>query len=302
MTALTAYAPAKVNLSLHVGAVKPNGRHDLISLVTFADGQAADILSAEPSGTFSLAVNGPFAKQTGLAKDNLVLKAARLMNDALDGKAPTLAFRLTKTLPAAAGLGGGSADAAAALRLIVKMVGDPAARHAAEQIAPQLGGDVLACFYSRPGLMQGEGENFVPLEAMPTLPAVLVNPGVECPTGPVFQAYDQLPVEVLDHPPIRLRRPTPKALIRLLKRQTRNDLGAPAERLVPAIANVLQDLKKLPGSRLVRMSGSGATCFALYDTQEAAEIAAAKLAVKRPNSWIAVTHLGAGMQPHETDA
>ncbi|MEL6831142.1 MAG: hypothetical protein AAFO63_13505 [Pseudomonadota bacterium] len=93
-----------------------------------------------------------------------------------------------------------------------------------------------------------------------------------------------------------------RQLIRLLKRQTRNDLGAPAERLVPAIANVLQDLKKLPGSRLVRMSGSGATCFALYDTQEAAEIAAAKLAVKRPNSWIAVTHLGAGMQPHETDA
>ena len=293
MSSFTAYAPAKVNLSLHVGAVKPNGRHDLISLVTFADMDTADVLTAEPAGSFSLAVNGPFAASAGLAKDNLVLKAARALNNALDGKVPTLAFRLTKNLPAAAGLGGGSADAAAALRVMVKAIGDPSAMYAAEQVAPTLGGDVLACLYNRTGLMQGEGENFVPLEGLPALPAVLVNPGIACPTGPVFQAYDKAPSIELDHPPIRLKRPSTKSLIRLLKNQTRNDLGTPAEQLVPEIAMVLQDLGKLPGSRLARMSGSGASCFALFDTMDAAQKAADKYCRQNPKAWVAVSELGA---------
>lgn len=297
MSSFTAYAPAKVNLSLHVGAVKPNGRHDLISLVTFADTDTADMLTAEPAGSFSLAVDGPFAAYAGSAKDNLVLKAARALNDALDGKVPTLAFRLMKNLPAAAGLGGGSADAAAALRVMVKAIGDPAAMYAAEQVAPALGGDVLACLYNRPGLMQGEGENFVPLEGLPSLPAILVNPGVPCPTGPVFHAYDQAPLKDLDHPPIRLKRPSPRALIRLLKNQTRNDLGLPAEQLVPEISAVLKDLKKLSGSRLARMSGSGATCFALFDTMDAAEKAADKYCRQNPKAWVAASELGTTADP-----
>lgn len=293
MSSFTAYAPAKVNLSLHVGSVKPNGRHDLISLVTFADTDTADILTAEPAGSFSLAVDGPFSAYAGSAKDNLVLKAARALNETLDGNAPTLAFRLTKNLPAAAGLGGGSADAAAALRIMVKAIGEPSAMYAAEQIAPTLGGDVLACLYNRTGLMQGEGENFVPLEGLPALPALLVNPGIPCRTGPVFQAYDEAPSQELDHPPIRLKRSSPKALIRLLKNQTRNDLGPPAEGLVPDIAEVLKTLRKLPGSRLVRMSGSGASCFALFDTMEAAQKARDKYCRQNPKAWVAVSQLGA---------
>lgn len=295
MTELTAYAPAKVNLSLHVGPIKPNGRHNLISVVAFAGEEAADILTAEPAGTLSLAVSGPFAKQAGHAKDNLVLKAARMMQDALGESAPTLGFRLTKNLPAAAGLGGGSADAAAALRLIAKAVGDPSAMHAAERVAPELGGDVLACLFNRPGLMSGEGEVFEPLDMLPSLPALLVNPGVACPTGPVFEAYDDSPVPPLEHAPAIAKRASTKSFTQFLKKQTRNDLSQPAERLVPEISKTLKQLNKLSGVRLARMSGSGATCFALFDTQTAAERAADRFAKMHPENWIAATELGMGL-------
>ena len=150
MTRLTEHAPAKINLSLHVGPPNENERHNLVSLVTFADTDAADIVTAEPASHFSLAVDGPFARQSVPAKDNLVLKAARAMNDALDGNAPPLAFRLQKKLPCAAGIGGGSADAGAALRLIVRADGGETAHTMAEAVAPLLGGDVVACFSGFP--------------------------------------------------------------------------------------------------------------------------------------------------------
>lgn len=294
MTQLSESAPAKINLSLHVGPPKPNGRHDLISLVTFADQAASDLLFAEPASHFSLAVYGPYAKESGPAKDNLVLKAARAMNDALDGNAPPLAFRLQKNLPAAAGIGGGSADAGAALRLIVRAHGGDAVHNMAETIAPLLGGDVLACFTRLPGLMTGEGESYEPVLSVPHLPALLVNPGIACPTGPVFKAYDHVaPQAIPDHPPLPDNRTALRAFLSWLSENTINSLETSAMSEHPEITATLAALQALPGARLARMSGSGATCFALFDSLETAEAAATSLAAQHPSWWIKPTLLGA---------
>ncbi len=295
MTRLSEFAPAKVNLSLHVGPPKENGRHTLISLVAFADETISDVVTAEPASHFSLAVDGPYASQSGPAKDNLILKAARAMNDALDGNAPPLAFRLMKNLPCAAGIGGGSADAGAALRLIVRAHGGETVQTMAETIAPLLGGDVLACFRNLPGLMTGEGENYDPLLSVPVMPAILVNAGVACPTGPVFDAYDQVaPDRVPEHPPLPDNRTALRAFLTWLRDNTENSLETPAMSKHPEITRTLATLQAMPGARLIRMSGSGATCFALFDSMEAAETAAASLTAQREDWWIRTAMLGAG--------
>nr|WP_070960150.1 4-(cytidine 5'-diphospho)-2-C-methyl-D-erythritol kinase [Hyphomonas sp. Mor2] len=295
MTKLSEFAPAKINLSLHVGPPKDNGRHNLISLVAFADVDTADVLTAEPASHFSLAVDGPYADQSGPAKDNLVLKAARAMNDALDGGAPPLAFRLIKNLPCAAGIGGGSADAGAALRLIVRAHGGETAQTMAETIAPLIGGDVLACFRNLPGLMTGEGETFDPVLSVPRIPAVLVNPGIACPTGPVFAAYDAVaPAEIPEHPPLPDNRTALRAFLSWLRDNTENSLETPAMSKHPEITRTLAMLQAVPGARLIRMSGSGATCFALFDTMKAAEAAAASLTAGSESQWVRASMLGAG--------
>ncbi|MEL6861106.1 MAG: 4-(cytidine 5'-diphospho)-2-C-methyl-D-erythritol kinase [Pseudomonadota bacterium] len=293
MTRLQEIAPAKVNLSLHVGPPKENGRHNLISLVSFADEGTADVLTAEPASHFSIAIDGPFAKQTGPAKDNLILKAARAMNDALDGNAPPLAFRLQKNLPCAAGIGGGSADAGAALRLIIRAHGGDRVQALAETIAPLLGGDVLACLINLPGLMSGEGESYDPVLSVPKIPALLVNSGVACPTGPVFQAYDQaVPNAVPEHPPLPDNRTALRPFLSWLKDNTENSLQTPAISQFPEIADTLGSLQALPSVRFTRMSGSGATCFALFENLEAAETAGAQLASQYPDWWVRSTLLG----------
>ena len=295
MTRLSEFAPAKINLSLHVGPPKENGRHNLISLVAFADSDTADTMTAEPASHFSLAIDGPYAAQAGPAKDNLVLKAARAINDALDGNAPPLAFRLKKNLPCAAGIGGGSADAGAALRLIVRAHGGEHVQAMAETIAPLVGGDVLACFRNLPGLMTGEGEGYEPLLSVPSMPAILLNAGVPCPTGPVFEAYDEVaPNAVPDHPPLPDNRTALRAFLSWLRDNTENSLETPAMSKHPEITETLAALQAVPGARLIRMSGSGATCFALFDSMDAAESAAASLAAQRPDWWIKATMLGAG--------
>jgi len=284
MTRSSEFAPAKVNLSLHVGPPKDNGRHNLVSLVAFADNDVADLITAEPANQFSLAVDGPYARQSGPAKDNLVLKAARAMNDALDGNAPPLAFRLQKNLPCAAGIGGGSADAGAAVRLMVRAHGGDRAQTMAEAIAPLLGGDVLACYRNLPGLMTGEGETYEPLLSVPALPALLVNAGVACPTGPVFQAYDAVaPQAIPEHPPLPDNRTALRAFLSWLRDNTENSLETPAMSQHPDITETLATLQAVPGARLIRMSGSGATCFALFDSMEAADAAAASLSGQRPD-------------------
>lgn len=295
MTRLTDYAPAKVNLSLHIGPPKENGRHNLVSLVTFADIDAADVLSAEPASHFSLAVDGPFAQQSGPAKNNLVLKAARAMNDALDGDVAPLAFRLQKTLPCAAGIGGGSADAGAALRLIVRAHGSEIAQTMAEAVAPLLGGDVLACFHNLPGFMTDEGDTFEPILSVPRLPALLINPGIACPTGEVFKAYDEVaPSAIPEHPPLPDNRTALRAFVSWLNDNTLNSLQNPAMSMHPEIAKILGTMQGLSGVRTARMTGSGATCFALFDSMDLAEAAEDMLQRQNPDWWVQSTLLGGG--------
>ena len=295
MTRLTEYAPAKINLSLHVGPPKENGRHNLVSLVTFAGNETADLLTAEPASHFSLAVDGPYAKQSGPAKDNLVLKAARAMNDALDGNAPPLAFRLQKNLPCAAGIGGGSADAGAALRLIVQAHGGDRVRALAETIAPLLGGDVLACLINLPGFMTGEGETYEPVLSIPKLPAVIVNPGIACPTGAVFGAYDEVaPDRVPEHPPLPDNRTALRAFQIWLNENTINSLQSPAMSKHPEITKTLAALQALSGVRMVRMSGSGATCFGLFESFDMAQAGATLLSQRYPDWWVRASLLGEG--------
>jgi len=288
----SALAPAKVNLFLHVGPVQPNGRHPLDSLVMFAGEEAADRLSVMTSDDLSMTITGPGMTNPdhiGPVHDNLVLRAARALQ-AGTGTAKGAAFTLEKHLPIAAGIGGGSADAAAALRLLTDLWGtDPAA---ARKVAPALGGDVPVALEGHAALMQGEGERVRRVTGLPRLPALLVNPRLACPTGPVFRAYDAAGGgagfrEFDTVPPFERVRD----LVHWLSEQ-RNDLEAPAIAAVPEIAGVLETLAALPETLLTRMSGSGATCFALFETGDAARRAEAQLSANRPDWWIRATMLG----------
>lgn len=287
----TALAPAKVNLFLHVGPVQDNGRHPLDSLVVFAGPEAADTLDVETAQDLSLIMDGPEASGLEADSDNLVLRAARALQ-AETGTAQGAAIRLVKRLPVAGGIGGGSADAAAALRLLTDVWGsDP---DCARAVAPGLGGDVPVALHNAPALMRGEGERVLPVRGLPPIPAVLVNPRLACPTGPVFAAYDAggggKGFRELDSLP---EFGGLAGLIEWLRRQ-RNDLERPVIGREPGIAAVLEDLSALDGCRLARMSGSGATCFALFDTMAAAETAARSLASRKPGWWVRPTMLGDG--------
>lgn len=289
---LTGWAPAKVNLYLHVGPLKANGRHDLDSLVMFSGTGAADHLSAEPAEELTLSVTGPYAAEAGAGEENLVLQAARALQTA-SGMRQGARLTLKKWLPVAAGIGGGSSDAATALRLLTKLWGvDPA--HAAA-LAPGLGGDVPVVLAGQPARMRGEGERVTPLPALPSIAAILVNPGVPCPTGPVFRAYDTAGggVDFTEIEPLP-QFSSPRAFCGWLSGQ-RNDLEAPALAHVPEIGDVLEFLRTQPGVLLTRMSGSGATCFALFEALAFAERAAAVLAHDEGKAhwWSAASRLGA---------
>lgn len=261
----TEFAPAKVNLFLHVGPPRSDGRHPVCSLATFAS--VGDTLTARLAEAYSLEVSGPFAADIGPTADNLITRAL-----ALAGAAP-MAVTLDKQLPAAAGLGGGSCDAGAALRLALRLQPalDPAR---AEAVARDLGADGLLGFVVEPRLAAGDGELLSPPPAFPELAAVLVNPGVPSPTGAVYRAYDEGPPQTADMPETPARFDDTQAFVAFLA-TCRNDLEAPAARLEPAIAEVLTWLSGQPESALVRMSGSGATCMALCASEaEAARLAA----------------------------
>lgn len=289
---LHALAPAKVNLFLHVGPVQANSRHPLDSLVVFAGDEAADRLSVVSGEDLALTITGPGAADPdiiGAMQDNLVLRAARALQ-AETGTTAGAAFTLEKHLPVAAGIGGGSADAAAALRLLTDLWGtDPAA---ARKVAPALGGDVPVALEGHAALMQGEGEKIRRAAGLPRVPAVLVNPGLACPTGPVFQAYDAAGGgagfrEFGAVPPFE----RVWDLVHWVGLQ-HNDLHVPAIALVPEIGDVLDRLAALPDVLLTRMSGSGATCFALFETVDAAQRAGALLAEEQPAWWVQSTTLG----------
>jgi 4-diphosphocytidyl-2-C-methyl-D-erythritol kinase len=295
-TARAEKAPAKINLTLRVLGRRADGYHELESLVAFAG--VGDALTFAPGGALTLAVSGPTAQAAGDNADNLVLKAARALAGGIAGL--TLGgFALSKRLPVAAGLGGGSADAAAALRLLARANGVALDDPRLMQAAQATGSDVPVCLDPKPRLMRGVGDVLsAPLD-LPRLFTVLVNPGVAVSTRDVFAALNlaSVPASGGASSPTPLVSEgwggEPTAFVAALAKE-RNDLEAPAIELEPAIANVLAVLQALPGCRLARMSGSGATCFGLFPTNAAAAAAARTLRVGYPQWWVRATVLGAG--------
>jgi 4-diphosphocytidyl-2-C-methyl-D-erythritol kinase len=279
------FAPAKVNLTLHVRGRRPDGYHDIESLVVFAD--VGDRLMFFPGRRLQLSVKGRTAEGAGATEDNLVLKAARALAERIEGL-KVGRFELEKDLPVAAGLGGGSSDAAAALRLLARhnnLSIDDARLHEA---ARSTGADVPVCLDPKPRMMRGIGEILSEPIAFPKLPAVLVNPGVAAATKDVFAAL-AAPALAASVSPKDLKRAAPD--VSALTQQ-RNDLEAPAIKLQPVIADVLAALRALPVCLLARMSGSGATCFGLFLSPQAAQDAARDLATRRPAWWVKATVLG----------
>lgn len=283
MSRIEGFAPAKINLTLHVTGQRADGYHLLDSLVTFAP--VGDRLSVAPADELSLGVTGPEAAGVPEDGSNLVLRAARLLAEKQDIRRGAR-ITLEKCLPAASGIGGGSSDAAAALRLLARLWGlDPLPPP--QSFAP-LGADVPMCLAPVPQRVGGIGEELHPV-TLPPLPALLVNPRIEVATPAVFRALAS-----------KTNPPMPDSLpafagagecIDWLAAQ-RNDLQAPAIALAPVIAELLVRLGALPGCRLARMSGSGATCFALFETPVAAEAAAERLRATHPGWWIAAGTLG----------
>jgi 4-diphosphocytidyl-2-C-methyl-D-erythritol kinase len=288
MPALIEEGRAKVNLSLRVVGRRADGYHDLESVVAFAD--CADRLTLEPGSELSLVTTGPLAEACGETSDNLVLKAARLLAEAV----PNLklgAFVLDKVLPVAAGIGGGSADAAAALRLLARLndlsLDDPRL----QQVALATGADVPVCLFSRACDMTGVGEQLLPLK-LPVMPCVMVNPRVPVATRDVFQELGlrngELLVgatDVLEAPAWPEEGGSIADWVAVLE-TVANDLEAPALRIEPVIDEVLDALRQSAGVKLARMSGSGATCFAIYGAPAEAHAAAERIRRDHPGWWV----------------
>ncbi|WFT83571.1 4-(cytidine 5'-diphospho)-2-C-methyl-D-erythritol kinase [Methylobacterium sp. CB376] len=289
---MTTRAPAKINLTLHVLGRRPeDGYHALESLVAFAG--VGDTLTLEPGPDLALVVSGPTAGPAGPTADNLVLRAARRLAALVPGLA-TGRFSLVKRLPVAAGIGGGSSDAAAALRLLGRLNDLPADHPALIEAARGTGADVPVCLDPRARMMRGAGEAIGPALALPGLPAVLINPGVPVETAPVFRALglkvgEANPAASVPHPTIGPRLDGP-ALLALIG-PARNDLEAPALTVAPVIGEALGALRERPGCRLARMSGSGATVFGLFGHRGRAAQAARAIAQARPGWWVRATIL-----------
>jgi 4-diphosphocytidyl-2-C-methyl-D-erythritol kinase len=279
-------APAKINLTLRVLGRRADGYHELESLVVFAD--LADNLTLQPAAEDRLEIAGPFASGSGPVAENLVLKACAVARDRI-GDLKCGHFLLEKNIPVAAGLGGGSADAAAALRLVAAANGLALDDDRLMSAAHAVGADVPVCLDPRPRIMRGVGEILSQPLDLPPLPAVLVNPGVPLATRDVFA---KMTIEQKERPVGDVPREL-DALIEFL-RQDGNDLTSAASACAPVVAEVLQALQRLPAVRLARMSGSGATCFALFGTS--AEAAAAAQRVReRKTWWVQTATLGQGV-------
>jgi len=285
---LATKAPAKINLTLHVLGRRADGYHELESLVAFAD--VGDDLRLVPDSRLSLRVSGPTAASVGNEADNLVLKAARLLAERVEGL-KVGAFHLVKRLPVAAGIGGGSSDAAAALRLLARLNDLPLSHPALREAARLTGADVPVCLEPRARIMRGIGEELGPALALPPLFAMLVNPRVPVETPSVFKALGLRPGQSLGgspHP--ALEAASAHALLRSL-RAARNDLHDPAGEVQPLIDEALEQVAGTEGCRLVRMSGSGATVFGLYDDAASAARGAGVVLRSRPDWWVAATSL-----------
>jgi 4-diphosphocytidyl-2-C-methyl-D-erythritol kinase len=281
-------ARAKVNLTLRVVGRRVDGYHDLESVVAFAD--CADRLSLVPGSELHLATTGPLAQACGESSDNLVFKAARLLGD----RVPDLKlgdFVLDKVLPVAAGIGGGSADAAAALRLLARANGLAIDEARLIEVAKLTGADVPVCLTSRACVMTGVGETLQPL-SLPKMPCVLANPRLPVATREVFQALGlrngELLVgaaDVLQATAWPEQGASLEDWVEVLAANS-NDLEAPAMRIQPVIGEVISALSATDGAWLARMSGSGATCFAIFENTAEAQRAAQKIQLDHPQWWV----------------
>ena len=289
---LTEFAPAKINLSLEVLGKRTDGYHEIASLVAFAD--AGDVLTLRPGEEARVTTSGPFGQS--IAGANLVETALHLVARA-EARLRLGAVHLEKNLPVAAGIGGGSADAAAVLRLLRRANPELAGGIDWHRLAMQLGADVPVCLQSRLSWMTGIGEKVEPilLNSPFALHAIIANPLVGVPpdkTAQVFRAARAPPLAAdFRAPPFAHAQAGGIALVDFVA-SSRNTLQRAASDVVPAIAEVLKDLKQLPGSRLARMSGGGPTCFAIFDTAAAAESARVILAEARPQWWVVAATLG----------
>lgn len=282
---LTTRAPAKINLTLHVLGRRADGYHDLESLVAFAG--IADTLTLEPGTKLGLHVSGPTASLAGNENDNLVLKAARFLSERIDGLGVGT-FHLTKRLPVAAGVGGGSSDAAAALRLLARLNNLPLVHPAIREAARLTGADVSVCVEPRARMMRGIGADLSARVPLPRLFAVLVNPRIPVETPAVFSALGLQPGQSFGntaHPVIE-----GVSLFEQLKR-ARNDLEGAALRVQPIIGDVLRVISETKGCVLARMSGSGATVFGLYADSTASASAGKTIQRARPDWWVKATSL-----------
>lgn len=280
MTAFSIEAPAKVNLTLHVVGKRPDGYHLLDSLVAFAG--VGDTLEFETSDALDLEVTGPTAAQIPEG-ENIVLKAARLLAEAAGGPPRGAFIRLTKRLPVAAGIGGGSADAAAALKGLMLLWDIALPAETLNRVALSIGADVPVCLAGTPTRMMGVGEVLEPAPALPPAWLVLVNPMVPLHTPAVFKARTAAFSEA---DPLKISPADAKALAEALATR-RNDLTPPAVALEPVVGEVLAAIAETPGCLLPRMSGSGATCFGLYAAEAEARAAAEFIAARRPGWWTA---------------
>jgi 4-diphosphocytidyl-2-C-methyl-D-erythritol kinase len=275
-------APAKINLFLHAGEKRDDGFHALQSLAVFA--RIGDVLEFASADDLSLSITGPFAAGLSGGDDNLILRAAR----ALAGDRGA-AIKLEKNLPVASGIGGGSADAAAALRGLRRLWNLSLDDAALVKLAAALGSDVPVCVASAPAWMEGRGEIMTPLGFLPPLSLLLVNPGVAVSTKSVFAALVKHSGTAMD-----LRNTRPRTIADLLAflGQTSNDLEVPAIMIQPVIGEVLAALRALPSVLFARMSGSGATCFAIFLDDESSVRAGDDLGARYPDWWIAPTRIG----------
>ena len=282
---LSINAPAKINLYLHITGIRDDGYHLLDSLVVFAS--VHDIIMIEPANTLILINQGPFGKDLPITDDNLVMRTAKKLQK-LIGINDGAKITITKNLPIASGVGGGSADAAAAIKGLFRHWGIPPSLHDLSSLALGLGADVPICLFGQAAFMGGIGEQINPVYALPEAPMVLVNPRVGVSTPAIFKArkagfsianrFDTIPTTLHD-------------LIDLLIENRGNDLTEPAIQIVPIISDILHQIKMTPGCQLARMSGSGATCFGFYHTQYEANEAAELIRNSHPEWWVVATRM-----------
>jgi 4-diphosphocytidyl-2-C-methyl-D-erythritol kinase len=285
INAITMAAPAKINLYLHVTGKRDDGYHLLDSLVAFAG--VHDIITIAAANQLTLINQGPFSEGLPTTADNLVMRAAEQLRN-LTGIIDGAQITLTKNLPIASGIGGGSADAAAAIKGLVRHWGVHPGHHDLSGLALGLGADVPICLYGQAAFIGGIGEQIEPVYALPEAPMVLVNPGVGVSTPTIFKARKasfSLAHRIDDTPS------SFDELIELLTNNRSNDLTEPAIQTEPIIGDVLKQLELTRGCQLARMSGSGATCFGFYNTQIEADMAASEIKNTQPEWWVVATRL-----------